>query len=141
MEAVDLDFLDEKQTLATELGKTRFDATAATVFISEGLIMYLGESGKLKLIADVSAVAAPGSVVFVLQFMDASAPQALSVEEATRELNRHGWEKLEFTKFGDKKLDFGRYPRDRFKPNSAFSFCVCSEAAVRRPLPPPTNKN
>lgn len=137
---VDLDFLDAEKTLATELGKPgstpRFDANAPTLFVSEGLIMYLGAVGKVKLLADVSAVAAPGSVL-VLQFMDASQSaaakenpaaleHALSVEEATRELTRHGWTDLQFSMFGDEKLSFGRYP-ERFKPSASFSFCVCKK--------------
>ena len=99
---------------------------------------YLGAAGKLKLINDVSAVAAPGSVL-VLQFMDGSQsaaakanPEALkaalTVEEATLELTKHGWEDLEFSSFGDEKLSFGRYP-ERFAPNAAFSFCVCKKGA------------
>ena len=135
---VDLDFLDAEKNLATELSKAgpgpRFDASAPTVFVSEGLIMYLGAAGKLKLIADVSTVAAPGSV-FVLQFMDASQSaaaranpatlvHALSVGEATQELTRHGWTDLQFSRFGDEKLSFGRYP-ERFQPSASFSFCIC----------------
>lgn len=140
--SIDLDFLDEERTLATELGKaeSRFEAQMPTVFVSEGLIMYLGAKGKLKLIADVSAVAAPGSV-FILQFMDASESEsaktqpgslenALSVEEATGALTEHGWDNLEFAKYGDEQLNFGRFPADRFKPSAAFSFCVCTKKAV-----------
>ena len=93
--------------------------------------------GKVKLISDVSAVAAPGSVL-VLQFMDASQSaaakanpaaldNALSQEEATRELTRHGWVDLRFSRFGDETLNFGRYP-ERFEPSAAFSFCVCKKA-------------
>ena len=136
---VDLDFLDAEKTLATELGQADcpFDAAAPTVFLSEGLIMYLGAAGKLKLIADVSVVAAPGSV-FVLQYMDASQSaaakdnpalldNALSVDEATRELTKHGWKDLEFSIFGDENLSFGRFP-ERFQPSAAFSFCVCKKA-------------
>ena len=138
---VDLDFLDAEKNLATELSKAgpspRFDADAPTVFVSEGLIMYLGAAGKLKLIADVSVVAAPGSVL-VLQFMDASQSaaakanpaalaNALSIEEATQELTRHGWANLQFSRFGDEKLSFGRYP-EQFQPSAAFSFCVCTKA-------------
>lgn len=142
VETIDLDFLEKEKMLATELGKaeSRFDAAAPTLFVSEGLIMYLGPKGKLKLIADVSAVAAPGSV-FVLQFMDASESEAakanpsaldaaLSREEATRELTKYGWENLEFAKFGDEKLNFGRFPTDRFKPCASFSFCVCRKGAA-----------
>lgn len=131
---LDLDFLDAEKTLATELPNAGFDATKPTLFLSEGLIMYLGTTGKAKLLADVSAVAAPGSV-FVLQFMDATGSKAaeanpeamknaLSVDEATRELTKHGWIDLEFCMFGDDGLSYGRYP-DQFKPSAAFSFCVC----------------
>ena len=133
VETVDLNFLDE-ETLSTVLSNTRFDSSAPTIFIAEGLIMYLGAIGKLKLIKDVSTVAAPGSV-FVLQFMDASessaakdnptaVANALSVAEATKELNENGWEQLKFSKYGDKNLNFGRHP-DKFKPSASFSFCVC----------------
>jgi O-methyltransferase involved in polyketide biosynthesis len=116
---VDLDFLDEGKTLATELGAAglAFDISAPTVFIAEGLIMYLGAFGKLKLLADISAVAAPGSVL-VLQFMDASQSQAakdnpevlasaLRVKETTQELTKHWWVDLEFSMFGDEKLSYG----------------------------------
>merc|ERR1711862_235106 len=65
-----LDFLDKEKTLSSEL-VAPFDSKKPSLFVSEGLIMYLGAEGKLKFIKDVSAVAAPGSV-FVLQFMDGS---------------------------------------------------------------------
>jgi methyltransferase (TIGR00027 family) len=136
---VDLDFLDEERSLQTELSKegSRFDPAAPSLFVSEGLIMYLGAAGKLKLIADVSAVAAPGSVL-VLQYMDASQSaaakehpgaldNALSVEEAARELTTHGWLELQFSMFGDEKLNFGRYPTEKFQPSASFSFCVCKK--------------
>jgi len=144
VENVDLDFLDKEKTLGTELssGSARscsFHAHEPTIFVSEGLIMYLGPEGKLKLIRDVSAVAAPGSV-FILQFLDGSESEAakanpailanaLSVEEAKQALTENGWENFEFSKFGDAKLNFGRFPADR-KPSASFSFCVCTKAAV-----------
>lgn len=134
---IDLDFLDEEKTLATELGSP-FDANAPTVFVSEGLIMYLGGIGKMKLLKDVSAVAAPGSV-FVLQFMSAEGTQAakdnpaaldaaLSQTQVTQALTEHGWEGLEFYKFGDEGLNFGRFPNDKFEPRGTFAFCVCTKA-------------
>eukprot|EP00933_Yihiella_yeosuensis_P038606 TRINITY_DN32527_c0_g1_i1.p1 TRINITY_DN32527_c0_g1~~TRINITY_DN32527_c0_g1_i1.p1 ORF type:complete len:290 (-),score=42.24 TRINITY_DN32527_c0_g1_i1:102-971(-) len=137
---VNLDFLDGEKTLATELKPcSQFDESCPSVFISEGLIMYLGAAGKVKLIADVSAVASPGSV-FVLQFMDASESagakanpdvlaNALSVEEATVELTKHGWVDLKFSKFGDAEVNFGRYPTEKFKPSASFSFCVCRKGS------------
>uniref|UniRef100_A0A7S4QLU3 Uncharacterized protein n=1 Tax=Alexandrium monilatum TaxID=311494 RepID=A0A7S4QLU3_9DINO len=132
---VSLDFLDEERTLATELAALpAFEAGRPTVFVSEGLIMYLGAVGKLKLIRDVSAVAAPGSVL-ILQYLDSSESEtgaqdhALSAEEATRALTEHGWEQLAFSRFGDERLNFGRFPTERFKPTCAFSFVVCVKSA------------
>ena len=93
----------------------------------------MGAEGKIKLLEDVSAVAAPGSV-FVLQFMEAAADapeahaaNALSADEATRTLTKLGWGNLEFSRFGDEKLSFGRYP-EGVAPSIAFSFCVCRRA-------------
>jgi len=124
---VDLDFLSQETSLSDALSKTAFDATQPAVFVAEGLIMYLGETGKLKFLKDVSAAAGPGSV-FVLQFMEdveRSSPAALGVAEATKVLGEGGWEQLQFAKFGDEKLNFGRFPTERFPPSASFSFLTC----------------
>ena len=156
---IDLDFLSEDKTIATELdafavtlntgyadaGQTKqgpsqscaFDKSKPSVIISEGLIMYLGKIGKQKLIKDVSAVAAAGSAL-VLQFMDASESEAskahpgaldnaLSRAEALELLTAGGWDTdtIQFYRFGEEKLNFGRFPLDKFKPTASFSFCVC----------------
>merc|ERR1712070_142449 len=135
---VSLDFLNEEKTLATELAATPFEAEKPTVFLSEGLVMYLGPVGKLKLLRDVSAVAAVGSIL-ILQFMAPDPPSeavkanptllehALSVEEATGTLSEHGWGEFQFSKFGEEQCSFGRFPVDRFKPSGAFSFVVCTK--------------
>merc|ERR1711920_1144002 len=132
---VTLDLLNEEQTLATELSAP-FDAAKPSVFVSEGLVMYLGAVGKLKLLRDVSAVAAPGSV-FILQFMDATESNqkdnpaalaaALSQEEATSTLSPLGWSGFERSKFGDEALNFGRFPNDKFEPTASFSFLICKK--------------
>jgi len=141
---VDLDFKDEERTLSTELSAvegSRFDVNAPTMFISEGLIMYLGPSTKLKLIKDVSEAAASGSV-FILQFMDGSDTEsakrmleqnpkamdaALAVAEAESELTAHGWENLQFSHYGNDNLNFGRFPSDKFERKTAFSYVVCTK--------------
>jgi len=132
---VSLDFLDEQKTLATELQS--LDMAKPCLFVSEGLVMYLGAVGKLKLLRDVSAVAAPGSV-FILQFLDGSESEAakanpallehaLSAAEASSTLSESGWGEFLFSKYGDDKLNFGRYPVDKFKPNASFSFLICKK--------------
>lgn len=132
-----LDLLDTSTSLKDELCAASFDAEKRTFFFAEGLVMYLGKEGKIKLLKDVSAAAAPGSV-FVLQFMDASESEAaksnpgaldaaLSVEEIMQTLPGLGWEQLQFSRFGDERLSFGRFPADKFKPQASFSFLVCTK--------------
>jgi methyltransferase (TIGR00027 family) len=124
---VDLDFLDSCKTLATELTSqtSAFDAGQPSIFLAEGLVQYLGE-GRLKLFKDVSEVAAPGSV-FILQFLDATGtPHAasgtgISPEEVISA--NSGWSDFAFCKFGEEKLNFGRY-KEGFEPNDLFSFAV-----------------
>ena len=133
---VSLDFLDEEKSLATEL-KAPFDVSKPSVFVSEGLIMYLGKVGKTKLLNDLSAVAGVGSVL-ILNFMDASKSEhaktnpevldnALSEDEATSTLTPLGWGEFEFFNYGDETLNYGRYPLDRFSPNYSFRFLICKK--------------
>ncbi|CAK9069006.1 unnamed protein product [Durusdinium trenchii] len=129
---IDLDFLADHKNLRHELSAAGFQTEEPCLFVAEGLIMYLGPAGKLKLIRDISACAAPGSV-WVLQFMDPSdspwanseqAKFALTREEAEEALTQGGWKDLQFWKFGDEGLNFGRFPLDQFRPCAAFSFVV-----------------
>lgn len=124
---IDLDFLGER-SLQQELAEAGFAAEKPSLFVAEGLIMYLGPEGKFKLISDVSAVAAPGSV-WVLQFLDpsegpaAETPQAkhgLTEDEARKALTENGWRDLNFWKFGEEGLNFDRFPLEKFKPCAGF---------------------
>jgi len=131
---IDLDFLGDK-TLQEGLAEAGFTADKPSLFVAEGLIMYLGPEGKFKLIRDVSAVAAPGSV-WVLQFLDpsegpaADTPQAkfgLTTQEAAEALKENGWKDVNFWKFGEEGLNFDRFP-SKFKPCAGFSFAVAVKA-------------
>jgi len=124
---IDLDFLSEEVSLAKKLAETSFDALKPAIFLCEGLIMYLGAEGKLKLLRDISEAAAPGSV-FVLQFMEDvknNTPEALRTDEAKATLVDGGWQDLVFSQFVDETLNYGRFPTDRFPPQAGFSFVVC----------------
>ena len=145
---ININFLNDGKTIATELDaaahvagcKCTFDKSKPSVIICEGLIMYLGKVGKEKIIKDLSAVAAPGSVL-VLQYLDGSESEtaknipgaldnALSRAEATQFLRAGGWDTdtLKFYRFGEEKLNYGRFPLDKFSPTAGFSFLVCHKA-------------
>jgi len=130
---ISLDFLDENKTLASALQEGGFDQTKATVFVCEGLIMYLGETGKFKFLRELSTCAPSGSVL-ILNFLDASqttpenTANTLTAAEVTQALGGAGWTDLEIVRFGDPQLSFGRFPTDKFKPSVAFSFATCRKA-------------
>merc|ERR1719291_1180923 len=125
---VNLNFLSEETSLKKELTSIdSFDETKPTMFVSEGLIMYLGEVGKFKLLRDLSTVAAPGSI-FILQFSEDlvnNAPHSLSTDDATSALQDGGWSEFEFSRFGDETLNYGRFPTAKYSPSATFSFVVC----------------
>jgi len=128
---VSLDFLDAGTELRSKLREATFDDSKPAVFLSEGLVMYLGAEGQAKFISDVTAAAARGSVL-VLQFLGGSDVETdlgsfnmLSVDKAERLLTDAGWAQLEFSRFGDERLNFGRFPTQRFEPTPYFSFVVC----------------
>ena len=77
----------------------------------------------------MSAVAAEGSV-FILNFLHREGDDnTLGEAEATATLTELGWADLEFSKYGDERLNFGRFPTDKFEPSAAFSFVVCRKGS------------
>jgi len=142
--SVSLDFLDQEKTLKTELPKHGFDLQKPSIFIAEGLIQYLG-AGANKFLGDVCEVARCVGSVFVLNFLDASALEAWSTEDAKHmtltesrvraALLGHDDDKsdavwdLQFFKFGEEALDYGRFDK-RFPPSPLFSFVVAKR--IRR---------
>ena len=130
---VSLDLLDNEKNLSTELTKVGFLKDKPTIFIAEGLIMYLG-AGKERFLGEVSNAAAPGSIL-ILNFMEGKNEEAIRIMDPTymsqnsliESLSNKGWDKehLKVNKFGDDVLNYGRYPNNKFPISSSFSFLVC----------------
>jgi hypothetical protein len=70
----------------------------------------------------------------VLNFLDASetspgnTQHALTAAEVGQALGEGGWTDMQFFRFGEPALNFGRFPADKFKPSAAFSFATCRKA-------------
>lgn len=129
MAAVTADLLDAA-ALADGLAQAGHDTSAASVFLAEGLVMYLGDKTPA-LVSAVSAVAARGST-FIINFMGSdpevgSPPGTASQEEMRAMLEVAGWSDLRFNLFGDDVLNYGRY-KEGHPPNRCFSFVVCTKA-------------
>lgn len=121
-EIVSLDLKDADKSLKTELSAKGFDDQKPSVFVAEGLIMYLTGS-EWKFLSDVIDCCCIGSV-FILNFMDGGAhtPNGPS-EPALRKHFGTSWD-FEFYKYGEDGLNFGRFDTTKFQPSAAFSFMV-----------------
>jgi len=132
LENISMDFLDETKNLVNELTKANFSKGDPTIFVAEGLIMYLG-AGKSRFLKEVSDAAAPGSVL-ILNFMQHSDdeegrkmdPTYMSLEDLKSAMVNEGWDENSFqvNRFGDEVLNYGRFPNDKFQKSYSFSFLV-----------------
>ena len=126
-----MDFLDVDKNLSTELTSQKgFFRERPSIFLAEGLIMYLGE-GKKKLLKDISSIAASGSLL-ILNFCfgemaRAVDPTTMSFAELKDFLILQGWDEDSFqeNRFGDDVLNYGRFPNEKYEPTNMFSFLVC----------------
>ena len=133
IENISLDFLDQEKNLTSELSNAEFSKNQPTIFVGEGLIMYLG-SGKTRFLKDVSNTAAPGSVL-ILNFMAylneeegrEKDPTFMSTKDLVKLLVAEGWDNnsIKINQFGDSVLNYGRYPNNKFEESPYFSFLVC----------------
>jgi methyltransferase (TIGR00027 family) len=135
IEMISLDFLDQEKNLSSELSNAGFSKNKPTIFVAEGLIMYLG-TGKTRFLKDVSNTAPPGSIL-ILNFMAflneeegrEKDPTYMSTTDLVQLLVAEGWDNNSITinQFGDSALNYGRYPNDKFEESPSFSFLVCKK--------------
>jgi len=119
---VTADLLNQ-ESLGAELTASGFEKDKPTIFLAEGLIMYLPTKEE-QLLRVISSLAAPGSAL-ILNFL--SMP---TCDEAILRtvLEREGWTDLCFNEFGDAVLDYGRFNR-AFPSSKSFSFLTCKRKA------------
>jgi len=122
--AVAADLLDST-ALAGGLASVGFEASAPSIFLAEGLMMYLGDRST-DFLAAVTAIAAPRSTL-ILNFIGSDAdelpPGAANEQGLRKYLEQAGWTDLCFNIFGDDVLNYGRY-NTAFPPSQSFSFVV-----------------
>lgn len=121
-EIVSLDLKDADKSLNTELSAVGFENQKPSIFVAEGLIMYLVGS-EWKFLSDVIDCCCIGSV-FILNFMDGGAHNPDGpTETKLREHFGSSWA-FEFYRYGEDGLNFGRFDKTKFEPSAAFSFMV-----------------
>merc|ERR1712034_266538 len=87
----------------------------------------MGGEGKIKFLRDVHDAACMGSV-FILQFLDSSSLEGAQAQSGVtqkqlQDLLGASWD-MDFYKFGEDALSFGRYDSEKFPPSPLFSFMV-----------------
>ena len=89
-----------------------FDNTIATCWILEGLIMYLKEPAMVQMFEELDALSVLGSKLIVnyLTPGEEAPSQHMGSPYVQGLLQRLGWSCREVARFGDSKLNFGRYP-------------------------------
>lgn len=121
--------LKQPRDLQSKLETLGFDKSQKTIYLAEGLIMYLGDQQQT-FVQQISKLAAPGST-WILNFLDhPNAPPGSSfpTEDMKSELTKEGWVDLKVNKFGDDVLNYGRFPNDEYQPSPAFSFVVATKS-------------
>jgi methyltransferase (TIGR00027 family) len=123
--AVSVD-LSEAGALSDKLQEAGFDKAQPSIFLAEGLIMYLTVAAGRELLAELGRLAAVGSLL-LLNYMDA--PQVLDRAQVDEALEAAGWKRRQHHRFGEPALDYGRYQHD-YPPSGAFSFVVAHQCAA-----------
>ena len=119
--------LKQQNELTSALKGAGFDPTNRSIFVAEGLIMYL-EKAQAPFLKEVSSIASPGSSL-ILNFLDGPVPtseRGLTTEEIKNLLQAEGWMDLKFHQYGDDVLNYGRF-QPQFKPSPYFSFVTCTK--------------
>jgi len=106
--------------LKEELAKAGFEPSRGSIFLAEGLLMYLGKAQK-QFIRDISSLSAPSSTL-ILNFLEGHPD--LTKKDLVFELEEGGWKNLVFNMYGDDVLNYGRFEMG-YKPSPFFSFVVC----------------
>ena len=112
-----------------------FDTQKPTIFLAEGLIMYLGNKSE-QFLKDLNTLSSSGDSNYwlLLNFMDSpdihhydKARWTSMSKDRIRELLQEegNWKDLKFNMFGDEILNYGRYDNQKYNPTKAFSFVVC----------------
>jgi O-methyltransferase involved in polyketide biosynthesis len=126
---------DGKDGMIHTLISNGFDTQKPTIFLAEGLIMYLGNKSE-QFLQDLNTLSSSGDSNYwlLLNFMDSpdihhydQARWTSMSKDRIRELLQEegNWKDLKFNMFGDEILNYGRYDNQNYNPTKAFSFVVC----------------
>lgn len=123
--AVCCDVTDD--ALAGKLADGGWDSARPTVWLLEGLLMYLPRSNQEALLQLLGKLSAPGSTA-ICNFLIAPDHGQFAKAEAVTFLCDAGFDgSIEAVSFGEPGLSFGRY-REGVKPDEAFTFVVARKA-------------
>eukprot|EP01006_Ploeotia_vitrea_P009174 TRINITY_DN21564_c0_g1_i1.p1 TRINITY_DN21564_c0_g1~~TRINITY_DN21564_c0_g1_i1.p1 ORF type:complete len:288 (+),score=32.94 TRINITY_DN21564_c0_g1_i1:35-898(+) len=117
--------------LEADLKAAGWDPKKPTVWLLEGLIMYIKNVMSAPLMKSLGPLSAPGSAVAInfvgvepgKEKYDREGVSPWEGPELETLLKESGWAETEVQRYGGPKLNFGRFP-ERFAPNPSFSFAL-----------------
>ena len=118
-------------TLECALLSAGFDPSVPTLFVAEGLSMYLSAEVNRRLFEESNRISAPGSLLLVgfiseSALLPKSIPFTIEPAEMRALFSATGWRDPSVSVYGDASLSFGRYPKDR-GPDTSQCFCIASK--------------
>ena len=129
-----VDLVEELPRLGRALKAAGFSTNHPTLWLLEGLTMYLPEAANLELLRMLSELSASGSTLCCGFIGDNSKlpvamPFAPSRQELESTVKGLGWSNVRTAAYGEAALNFGRYPKDRAPDESQ---CICY-ATMKKP--------
>eukprot|EP01104_Vermistella_antarctica_P016098 TRINITY_DN541_c0_g1_i1.p1 TRINITY_DN541_c0_g1~~TRINITY_DN541_c0_g1_i1.p1 ORF type:complete len:315 (+),score=66.44 TRINITY_DN541_c0_g1_i1:48-947(+) len=118
--------LGDADLLSTRLQEHGFDPSVPSIWILEGLVMYLPNERTRHLMLEIAALSAPSSSILV-NFMavvpDASTPNPAAMDMVSI-VKEDGWKNdVKALQYGEEGLSYGRFPDGR-EPCPNFSIVV-----------------
>lgn len=138
--------LSNSAALERQLSKAGFDKARPSMWLLEGLLMYLNKTHQAELLGCMSGLACEGSKALInflsvpaeyadkgyctedyLQMLQGKATETETETGSGRVTSCPvGWDSVKMYRFGDADVSFGRFPQSKFKPSDSFSLAVCS---------------
>jgi len=117
--------------LLEKLASAGWQRAKPTVWLLEGLLMYLAKDKQTALMKEIAKLSAKGSSVLINLLADNSGEHEEKTYSTTAflELQKScGWTTSTAIRFGEPGLNFGRYPKDQ-EPCEKFSFIMSDYTA------------
>ena len=112
--------MDFSKESTKDLHKHGVDNSIPTFWLLEGLIMYLTKEDVASMFSEITSTSVKGSLILV-NFYQKNPPSNANYVQSC--LDEKDWKMVKTTFYGDKDLNYGRYPKDQ-KTSDLLGFAI-----------------